>query len=234
MKDNIIVGLQKLTLLDYPGKVACTLFTRGCNFKCPFCHNASLVVRADEQKPYANADILAFLKKRAGVLDGVAITGGEPTMMSGLYDFIAEIKDIGYAVKLDTNGTRPDVLKKIVNASLVDYVAMDIKNSPEKYAVTAGLPQSYDLSKIEESKSFLMEGNVDFEFRTTVVKPFHTEEDFSRIGEWIAGEEKYFLQQFKDSGDVIGQNVSAYSAEEMERFLNVLLPSVPNAQLRGV
>lgn len=234
MSESIFAGLQKLTLLDFPGKVACTLFTRGCNFRCPFCHNASLVVRPEEQRMYENSEIIAFLKKRAGVLDGVAITGGEPTMMSGLYDFIAEIKDIGYAVKLDTNGTRPDVLKKIVNASLVDYVAMDIKNSPEKYAVTAGLPQSYDLSKIEESKSFLMEGNVDFEFRTTVVKPFHTEEDFSRIGEWIAGEEKYFLQQFKDSGDVIGQNVSAYSAEEMERFLNVLLPSVPNAQLRGV
>ena len=234
MSESIFAGLQKLTLLDFPGKVACTLFTRGCNFRCPFCHNASLVVRPEEQRIYENSEIIAFLKKRAGVLDGVAITGGEPTMMSGLYDFIAEIKDMGYAVKLDTNGTRPDVLKKIVNASLVDYVAMDIKNSPEKYAVTAGLPQSYDLSKIEESKSFLMEGNVDFEFRTTVVKPFHTEEDFSRIGEWIAGEEKYFLQQFKDSGDVIGQNVSAYSAEEMERFLNVLLPSVPNAQLRGV
>lgn len=234
MSENIFAGLQKLTLLDFPGKVACTLFTRGCNFRCPFCHNASLVVRPEEQRMYENAEIIAFLKKRVGVLDGVAITGGEPTLMVGLYDFIAKVKTMGYAVKLDTNGTRPDVLKKIVNADLVDYVAMDIKNSPEKYAYTCGLPESYDLSKIEESKNFLMEGRVDFEFRTTVAKPFHNEEDFRRIGEWIRGDEKYFLQQFKDSGDIIGHEITACSNEEMEHFLNVLLPSVPNAQLRGV
>ena len=234
MNENIFAGLQKLTRLDFPGKVACTLFTKGCNFRCPFCHNAAWVVRADEQQMYTNDEILAFLKKRAGVLDGVAITGGEPTLMSGLYDFVSKVKELGYAVKLDTNGTRPDVLKKIVNAKLVDYVAMDIKNSPEKYAYTCGLPESYDLSKIEESKNFLMEGRVDFEFRTTVANPFHTEEDFLRIGEWIRGDEKYFLQQFKDSGDIIGHEITACSNEEMKHFLNVLLPFVPNAQLRGV
>ena len=234
MKDNIIVGLQKLTLLDYPGKVACTLFTRGCNFKCPFCHNASLVVRADEQKPYSNAEIFAFLKKRAGVLDGVAITGGEPTLVSGLYDFIKEIKNLGYAVKLDTNGTRPEVIKRLVEDNLVDYVAMDIKNHPAKYAYTVGLPESYDLSAVIESKNYLMEGHVDFEFRTTVAKPFHTEEDFYIIGEWLKGSEKYFLQQFKDSGDIIGKGISSYNDSEMENFLNVLLPFMPNAQLRGV
>ena len=234
MKEDIFVGLQKLTLLDFPGKVACTLFTKGCNFKCPFCHNASLVVRAEKQKSYKNEEILAFLKKREGVLDGVAITGGEPTLMSGLYDFIAQVKELGYAVKLDTNGTRPDVLKRIVNDKLVDYVAMDIKNSPEKYAYTCGLPETYDLTKIEESKNFLMGGHVDFEFRTTVCKPFHTEEDFIKIGEWIKGSEKYFLQQFKDSGDLIGQEISPFNECEMEKFLNVLLPFVPNTQLRGL
>ena len=234
MKENIFAGLQKLTLLDYPGKVACTLFTRGCNFRCPFCHNASLVVRADEQPTYTNDEILAFLRKRQGILDGVAITGGEPTLMNGLYDFIAQVKDMGYSVKLDSNGTRPEVLKKLVLNGLVDYVAMDIKNSPEKYAYTCGLPSSYDLSKIEESKNFLMEGHVDFEFRTTVAKPFHTEEDFYKIGEWIKGSEKYFLQQFKDSGDIIGQEISSFNESEMEKFLNVLLPFVPNTQLRGV
>ena len=234
MNENIFAGLQKLTLLDYPGKVACTLFTRGCNFRCPFCHNASLVVRAEEQQTYTNEEILAFLKKRLGILDGVAITGGEPTLMSGLYDFIAQVKDMGYSVKLDSNGTRPEVLKKLVLNGLVDYVAMDIKNSPEKYAYTCGLPSSYDLSKIEESKNFLMEGHVDFEFRTTVAKPFHTEEDFYKIGEWIKGSEKYFLQQFKDSGDIIGQEIFSFNENEMEKFLNVLLPFVPNAQLRGV
>ena len=234
MNENIFAGLQKLTLLDYPGKVACTLFTRGCNFRCPFCHNASLVIRAEEQQTYKNEEILAFLKKRVGVLDGVAITGGEPTLMSGLYDFIKLVKEMGYSVKLDTNGTRPDVLKKLVGDGLVDYVAMDIKNSREKYAYTCGLPESYDLSKIEESKSFLMEENVDFEFRTTVAYPFHTAEDFLKIGEWLRGEEKYFLQQFKDSGDIIGQEISSYNDKEMEEFLSILLPFMPNAQLRGV
>ena len=234
MNENIFAGLQKLTLLDYPGKVACTLFTRGCNFRCPFCHNASLVVRADEQPTYTNDEILAFLRKRQGILDGVAITGGEPTLMGGLYEFIAQVKDMGYSVKLDSNGTRPEVLKKLVLNGLVDYVAMDIKNSPEKYAYTCGLPASYDLSKIEESKNFLMEGHVDFEFRTTVAKPFHTEEYFYKIGEWIKGSDKYFLQQFKDSGDIIGQEISSFNESEMEKFLNVLLPFVPNTQLRGV
>ncbi len=234
MNENIFAGLQKLTLLDYPGKVACTLFTKGCNFRCPFCHNASLVLRSDEQKTYGNDEILAFLKKRQGVLDGVAITGGEPTLMSGLYDFIKQVKELDYSVKLDTNGTRPDLLKRLVNDGLVDYVAMDIKNSPEKYAYTCGLPESYDLSKIEESKNFLMEGKVDFEFRTTVAKPFHSEEDFQKIGEWLKGREKYFLQQFKDSGDIIGQEIYSFNESEMEKFLNILLPFVPNAQLRGV
>lgn len=183
---------------------------------------------------YDNGEILAFLKKRRGVLDGVAITGGEPTLMSGLYDFIKEVKDMGYAIKLDTNGTRPDVLKRLVNDRLVDYVAMDIKNFPEKYAYTCGLPANYDLSKIEESKNFLMSEKVDFEFRTTVAKEFHTESDFIKIGEWIKGDEKYFLQQFKDSGDIIGKEISSYNENEMVKFLNLLLPFVPNAQLRGV
>ncbi len=234
MNESIFAGLQKLTLLDYPGKVACTLFTRGCNFRCPFCHNASLVIRPEEQRMYDNSEIINFLKKRQGVLDGVAITGGEPTLMSGLYDFIKEVKNLGYSVKLDTNGTRPDVLRRLVVDGLIDYVAMDIKNCPEKYAYTCGLPESYDLSKIEESKNFLMEGKVDFEFRTTVAKPFHKIEDFVKIGEWLQGSEKYFLQQFKDSGDIIGQEISSFNEREMGEFLNVLLPFVPNSQLRGL
>ena len=141
---------------------------------------------------------------------------------------------MGYSVKLDTNGTRPDVLKRLVNDNLLDYVAMDIKNSPEKYAYTCGLPETYDLSKIEESKDFLMSGTVDFEFRTTVAKPFHSEEDFVKIGEWLRGDEKYFLQQFKDSGDIIGEEISGYTETEIQKFLTLLLPFVPNAQLRGV
>ena len=174
------------------------------------------------------------MKKRLGILDGVAITGGEPTLVNGLFEFIERVKNLGYAVKLDTNGTRPDVLKKLVSSGLVDYVAMDIKNCPEKYAYTCGLPDGYDLAKINESISYLMEGNVDFEFRTTVAKPFHDESDFQKIGEWIKGSEKYFLQQFKDSGDIIGKGISSFNESEMEKFLNVLLPFVPNTQLRGI
>lgn len=234
MKNIVITGLQKLTLLDFPGKVACTLFTKGCNMRCPFCHNASLVVRADEQRPYDNYELLEFLKKRFGLLDGVAITGGEPTLWPGLYDFIAEVKKIGYEVKLDTNGTRPEVIKKLVADKLVDYIAMDIKNCREKYGATIGFDECYDLSPIDESINFLMEENVDFEFRTTVTKEYHTAEDIVKISEWIRGDEKYFLQQFKDSGDIIGEGISEYNKDEMNTLLDQIRQFVPNAQLRGV
>lgn len=234
MKEMTIVGMQKLTLLDFPGHVACTLFTKGCNIRCPFCHNASLVVRANEQRPYDNDELMGFLKKRVGILDGVAITGGEPTLMPGLEDFMAEVKELGYKLKLDTNGTRPDTLERIIDRKLVDYVAMDIKNCPEKYGVTVGFDSSYDLVPIIRSKELLMEGRVDFEFRTTVAHPLHTAEDIVKIGEWLRGDEKFFLQQFKDSGDTIGMGISSYNEKEMGEFLNLLLPFVPNAQLRGV
>ena len=234
MNKDIFTGLQKLTLLDFPGYVACTLFTRGCNMRCPFCHNASLVVRADEQKPYTHEEIMYFIKKRQGILDGVAITGGEPTLMPYLPDFMAEVRELGYKVKLDTNGTRPEVLRTIIERGLADYVAMDIKNCKEKYGETVGFDLSYDLSPIEESISILMENKVDFEFRTTVSKSYHTPEDIAKIGEWLAGEEKFFLQQFKDSGDVIGEGIEGYDEGGMKALLDKILPFVPNAQLRGV
>ena len=234
MNEEIFAGLQKLTLLDFPGQVACTLFTRGCNMRCPFCHNASLVVRANEQKTYTNEEILSFLKKRQGVLDGVAITGGEPTLMPGLAEFMTQVRGLGYKIKLDTNGTRPEVLKSIVRDGLVDYVAMDIKNCREKYGETVGFDASYDLSPIDESIAFLMEGNVDFEFRTTISKTYHTEEDIIKIGKWISGDEKYFLQQFKDSGDIIGVQIEGYDEVTMRSLLDAIRPFVPNAQLRGV
>ncbi len=234
MKAFKIAGLQKLTLLDFPGKVACTIFTEGCNFRCPFCHNASLVTHTGESEGYTVEYILDFLKKRQGIIEGVCISGGEPTLMGGLEDFIRSIKVLGFAVKLDTNGTRPDILKLLVNEGLVDYVAMDIKNSREKYALTAGVCEEYDISKIEESASFLMSGAVDFEFRTTVVDPLHDTDDFQYIGEWLRGDERFFLQKFIDSGDVIGRGLEAYSDEKMYEFLNVLKSFVPNAQLRGM
>ncbi len=234
MKDNIFAGLQKLTLLDYPGKVACTLFTRGCNMRCPFCHNASLVVRAGEQRMYTNDEIIAFLRKRQGMLDGVAITGGEPTLMAGLADFIYEVKELGYKVKLDTNGTRPEVLKSLIGSGLIDYVAMDIKNCRERYGETVGFDGGFDLSPIEKSIELLMGGDVEFEFRTTVSKTFHSSEDIERMGKWLSGNEKYFLQKFKDSGDIIGEGIVGYDDCDMRRFLDLILPFVPNAQLRGV
>ena len=233
MNDIVISGLQKLTLLDFPGKVACTLFTKGCNMRCPFCHNASLVTRAAEQPVYNNDDILAFLKKRAGVLDGVCFTGGEPTLMRGLGDFMRQVKELGYSIKLDTNGTNPKMLRSLIDDRLVDYVAMDIKNSPEKYAETVGV-ENFDMAPICESTEILMSGDVDFEFRTTVSYPYHTDNDIRKIGEWLRGEEKFFLQQFKDSGDIIGSDIRAIEKDEMEKFINILKPFVPNAQLRGL
>lgn len=234
MSKDIFAGLQKLTLLDFPGYVACTLFTRGCNMRCPFCHNSALVTRANEQKLYTNEEILSFLKKRQGILDGVAITGGEPTLALGLDGFLEQVRALGYKIKLDTNGTRPDVLRDLASRGLVDYVAMDIKNSREKYGMTVGFDAGYDISPIEESIEFLMGGCVDFEFRTTISKTFHTEEDVMEIAKWIRGNEKFFLQQFKDSGDVIGSDIEGYDNDEMRALLDKILPFVPNAQLRGV
>ena len=202
--------------------------------RCPFCHNASLVVRAEEQKPYTHEEIMHFLKKRQGILDGVAITGGEPTLMPYLPDFMEEVRELGYKIKLDTNGTRPEVLRSIIERGLVDYVAMDIKNCREKYGETVGFDTAYDLTPIEESISILMAGKVDFEFRTTVSKSFHTSDDIEKIGEWLCGDEKFFLQQFKDSGDVIGDGIEGYDESEMKALLDKILPFVPNAQLRGV
>jgi len=183
---------------------------------------------------YSNEEIMAFLNKRKGILDGVAITGGEPTLTPGIADFIKDVRELGYKVKLDTNGTRPDVLKDIVSRGLVDYVAMDIKNCRERYGETVGFDSSFDLRPIDESISFLMGARVDFEFRTTVTKNFHTKDDIRKIGQWLSGEEKFFLQQFKDSGDVIGDGIYAYSDDEMRGLLDIILPFVPNAQLRGI
>ena len=228
-----IHGLQKLTLLDYPGHTACTVFTGGCNYRCPFCHNASLVLRPTEQPLIAAEEVLSFLRKRQGLLDGVCITGGEPTLEKGLEGFCAAVKELGFALKLDSNGSRPEVLRELIEKHLVDYVAMDIKSSRENYGRLIGLP-GYDTAAVEESAALLMEGRVDFEFRTTAVKEFHCAEDFERIGQWLQGEEKYFLQCFKDSGDILGSGCSAFTKNEMESLRQAVLPYIPNTCLRGV
>lgn len=228
-----IDGLQKMTLLDFPGKVACTVFTGGCNFRCPFCHNALLVTELPENPDYTVDEILSFLKKRAGLLDGVAITGGEPLMNPDIADFIKQIRDLGYSVKLDTNGSYPDRLKSLVGEGIVDYVAMDIKNCKEKYAETVGL-KSYDLSKIEESVDFLKTNAVDYEFRTTVVKEFHTVEDIRKAAEWIKGAKRYFLQNFVDSGNLIDGSVSGVDKSIMLEMQKTAAEFVPQTQIRGI
>ena len=226
-------GFQKMTLLDYPGKVACTVFTGGCNFRCPFCHNALLVTELDEAEEYDEDEIIEYLKKRKGLLDGIAITGGEPLMTQDTVSFIRRIKAEGYAVKLDTNGSYPDRLKQLVSEGLVDYVAMDIKNSKELYAETAGLPK-LDISKIEESVSFLLEGRVDYEFRTTVVRQFHTVESIADAARWIKGAKRYFLQNFTDSGNLIGEGMSGVPREEMELMREAASQYVESVSLRGI
>ena len=222
-----------MTLLDFPGKVACTVFTGGCNFRCPFCHNALLVTELPENPDYTVDEILAFLKKRSGLLDGVAITGGEPLINPDIGDFIRSIRRLGYSVKLDTNGSYPDRLKSLVAEGLIDYVAMDIKNCREKYAETVGL-KSLELSRIEESVDFLKSGAVDYEFRTTVVKEFHTVEDIRSAAEWIKGAKRYFLQNFVDSGNLIDSSMSGVDKSVMLEMKRAAADFVPKTEIRGI
>ncbi len=228
----ILKGLQKTTLLDFPEKVACTVFTGGCNMRCPFFHNASLVISPRGNSDISEKEFFEFLSKRKNILDGVCITGGEPLLQRDIEDFMKKIKDTGFALKLDTNGSYPDRLRSIIDKGLVDYVAMDIKNSKEKYPLTAGV--DIDISKISESISLLLEDKIPFEFRTTVVKELHTPEDIVSISEWISGAKAYFLQSFTDSGDIIASGLSAYSPEEMKSILTLVQKNIPSAKLRGI
>lgn len=229
----IIQGLQKLTLLDYPGKVACTIFTAGCNFRCPFCHNASLVIDTSANETIPEEEIFRFLTKRQGILDGVCISGGEPLIQDGIEEFIRQIKEMGYDVKLDTNGSFPDKLIRLVEAGLIDYVAMDIKNSQEHYGKTIGI-EDYDIRDVHRSVKYLMSGKVPYEFRTTVVREFHQRSDFASIGRWIRGAREYYLQQFVDSGDLIRPGLHGYNKEIMEQALEVVKKDVESAKLRGL
>ena len=230
----LISGLQKLTLLDYPGHVACTVFTGGCNFRCPFCHNAPLVLPELIGQDTDEERVLSFLRKRQGILDGVAVTGGEPLLHKDMVGFLEKVKALGYKIKLDTNGSFPDRLRELISAGLVDRVAMDIKNAPELYAKTVGLP-SLDLAPIERSKELLLRGDVDYEFRTTVVKGLHTGESIIGAAKWIAGAKEYYLQQFKDSGNVIAiEGLGEYSEKEMHALARAAAQYVPSVQERGV
>lgn len=226
-------GIQSLTLLDFPGKIACILFVRGCNLRCPFCHNAALVDGGAENT-YPEADILAFLRKRQALLDGVVISGGEPTLYPALIPFLRKIRELGYAIKLDTNGTNPTLLKQIVQENLVDYVAMDIKNAPALYDATCGISK-VDMASIEESRNFLMGGPVDYEFRTTVVDGLHTKESMEDLACWITGAKRYYLQAFKDSGNLLHpESLRAFDEKDMNDLLTIAKKYIPNAQLRGI
>ncbi len=229
----LINGFQKLTILDYPGKVACIVFTPGCNFRCPFCHNASLVTHIDTETYLDVEEVIAYLKKRQGLLDGVVITGGEPLLQNGIEEFIGEIKALGYSVKLDTNGSFPEKLISIVEKGLVDYVAMDIKNSKEKYGETIGV-DNFQIAPIEKSVDFLLQNKVEYEFRTTIVDGFHTLDDIQDIVVWIKGAHKYFLQNFVDSGDLIMPDLKPVSVDLLKEMKKKATEIMPSVEIRGI
>lgn len=227
-----IGGLQKMTLLDYPGRVACTVFLAGCSLRCPFCHNAGLVLPEQITPAMTQEAFLEFLSQRQGRLDGVCITGGEPTLHPELPGLIREIRTLGYCVKLDTNGTNPQMLEALLREGMLDYVAMDIKNCPQRYAETCGGADVLDA--VEASKNLLLQGSTDYEFRTTVCKPFHDPQSIRSLSQWIAGAKRYFLQTFVDSGALIGEGMTPFTPQEMEALAYVAQVFVPDTQVRGI
>lgn len=226
-----ISGLQKLTLLDFPGYTACTVFTSGCNFRCPFCHNASLV--RGEGEEISEKDFFEFLEMRKGILGGVTVTGGEPTLQTDIGDFTKKISNLGYKVKLDTNGYNPQKLKELISGGNIDYIAMDIKSSRTEYGAASGI-FGVKTEKIEESVNIIKESGIRYEFRTTAVKGIHTAKDFLEIGKWIGNVPRYFIQKFVDSGDILSDGYTAFSDEEMTTLLAMARVYTPNAELRGV
>lgn len=254
-----IHGLNKLTLLDYPGHMACLIFTGACNYRCPFCHNASLVLNSNSQPAIREDEIFSFLESRKGILEGVCISGGEPTLQADLPEFIRKIRAMGFHVKLDTNGSRPGVLKALLDEGLLDYVSMDIKNAPKKYLTTIGIPEesqesdssasSSDTGKdalrfdnlitdsVRQSAELLMQSSIPYEFRTTVVKELHNEEDLLTIGKWLNGARAYYLQSFRDSETLVGASLGqfhAYESEQMRAFRDMLKPYFEIVELRGI
>ena len=227
-----IHGLQKMTLLDYPGKVACTVFLGGCDLRCPFCHNSELL-SADAPAELGSSELLAFLEKRRGLLDGVAVTGGEPLLRPDLPELLTAIRALGYPVKLDTNGTHPDALRRVIDAGLADYVAMDVKNAPVRYAETVGLDR-FDTAPVGESIRILLEGKTDYEFRTTAVEQLHDADSFRGMGEWIRGAKRWYLQPFADRDTVPFGGLCAPEEAKLEEYLEIMRRYVEHAELRGV
>ena len=228
----LLRGLQKTTLLDFPGNVACTVFTGGCNFRCPFCHNASLIDNLSGGERLSEENFFDFLKKRRGLTDGVCITGGEPLLQKDILPFVTRIKEMGYLVKLDTNGSYPDALRALICAGLLDYVAMDVKNAKDAYALTAGTEKDI-LPAVEASIALLKEGRVPYEFRTTVIRDFHNTERMKEIGAWLGDVPHYFIQNFSDAGEVLTEGLSGFTPSELDELLAAVLPFTPNAKVRG-
>lgn len=228
-----IYGFQKTTLLDYPGHVAATLFTGGCNFRCPFCHNGNLVLLPDSESTIAEEEILVYLKKRSGILEGVCITGGEPTLQTDLREFIVRVKELGYLIKLDTNGYRPQMLWKLLEEELLDYVAMDVKASLLNYKKATGCP-GVDLSRIEESIAILKSSGIDYEFRTTVVKGIHTVAEFDSIGRLLEGAKAYYIQAYRENENVLSGGYEAFSTDVMNEMAEMARKYIDKVELRGV
>ena len=227
----MIGGLQKVTLLDFPGKVACTVFLTGCNLRCPYCHNPDLVLTKDNGKYISEKEFFEFLLSRKGKLDGVCITGGEPTLYPNLTNLIRRIREMGFLVKLDSNGTVPEILKLLLREKLLDYVAIDIKNAPIRYAETCGADV---IEQVKKSAALLKNSNIDYEFRTTVCHPFHSPDGMQEIGRWLHGAKRYFIQPFVDSGNLLGSGISAMAKPELKTLLKAVKPYIPAAELRGV
>lgn len=234
----LILGLNKTTLLDYPGHVAATIFTGGCNFRCPYCHNRDIILKTKSLIPLSEEEMFSFLKKRQNILTGVCITGGEPTLHADLPDLINAIKELGYLVKLDTNGSNPLMLQRLIREGLIDYCAMDIKNAPDKYEITAGFHTDhtgFDLTAVDESVQILMQQKqIPYEFRTTIVKEFHDKTAMLAISQWIAGADAYFLQSYTDSEGVLCDGYHAHSQETLQKFVTLCRQFVPNTTLRGM
>ena len=228
-----ICGYQKTTLLDYPGHVAATIFTGGCNYRCPFCHNSDLVVNSTMSPCISQEEIFSFLKKRKNVLSGICITGGEPTLQTNLSEFIKKVRSLGYKIKLDTNGYRPDVISSLLEDNLLDYIAMDIKAGLSNYAKVSGIP-NLDTSKIKESISIIENSGIDYEFRTTVVKELHNRQDFLEISEMLSSSSSYFIQSFKDSGNILTPGLSSCDTDTLNQYLAIVKNKLPFSSLRGI
>lgn len=227
-----IHGFTKTTLLDYPGLVACSVFSAGCNFRCPFCHNYELVANPDIYPRISEDEVFSHLEKRRGIISGICITGGEPTLSPDLLTFLEKLREYDIRIKLDTNGYKPDVMSTAISNGLVDYIAMDIKSSQANYSLAAGIP--VDISLIEKSVEILATSNVNYEFRTTCVKGVHTDKDFYDIANWLPGDCSYFLQSYKENDVVPDKNCSSFSKDMLVHFKEILLPKVPNTSLRGI